>query len=241
MTEQKETKKIKLVKKIKVTGKIELLTGLHIGGTDQGVDMGGIDSFIVRNPVDKTPYIPGSSLKGKMRSLIELKDGTISKKKMGAVEYTVSNDPNSRSFKLFGSASNDDYQRPSRLIVRDAKLSNVEELSKLELPYSEAKTEVTIDRITAKAMPRTLERVPAGAVFDFEMIVNVIQEDEEEVSVLEKNLMNTLVEAMHLLEDDYLGGSGSRGYGQIKFKEKDLKIIDTFTNEDLTDKYWNKN
>jgi len=228
----KENKTIKLVTKIKVTATIELLTGLHIGGTDQGIDMGGIDSLIVRNSLDNQPYIPGSSIKGKLRSLIELKDGTIGKKKMGAVFFTVTDDHTARAFRLFGSASNDEHQRPSRLIVRDAKLANADDMQDLELPYAEAKTEVTIDRITAKAMPRTLERVPAGAKFDMQLIVNILIEDNQNANDIQNELLTTLSEAMHLLEDDYLGGSGSRGYGQIKFDNVN------FGNAELTEKYW---
>ena len=209
---------------------------MHIGGTDQGIDMGGIDSLIVRNPIDKKPYIPGSSIKGKLRSLIELKDGTIGNQRMGAVLYGATDDPTARAFRLFGSASNNEHQRPSRLIVRDATLKNGDKLKNLELPYAEAKTEVTIDRITSKAMPRTLERVPPGAEFKMEMIVNIIVEDDQNAEKIQDELLNTLTEAMQLVENDYLGGSGSRGYGQIEFA--DVKIFDD--NENLTEKYWKK-
>ncbi len=231
-----EEKTVKLAKKIKITGTIELLTGLHIGGTDQGVDIGGIDKLIIRNPLNNQPYIPGSSLKGKLRSLIELKDGTIGITKMQPVEYFVSEDPKSRAFKLFGSATTDEHQRPSRLIVRDAILENPEQLENLELPYAEAKTEVAIDRITAKANPRTLERVPAGAKFKLNMVLNVIVEDDQDEQKIQNELLCTLIDAMRLLEDDYLGGHGSRGYGQIRFTG--IKVIDDQGN-DLT-YYWEK-
>jgi len=157
-----------------------------------------------------------------LRSLIELKDGTIEKKKMGHVENTVTEDPEARAAKLFGTARGDERQRPSKLIVRDGKLltKNFES----DLPYTEVKTEVTIDRITAKAMPRTLERVPAGAEFSLNLVVNVFNEDNEE------ELLSTLAEAMELLEADYLGGNGSRGYGQIKFVVE--KAEDIFTGND---------
>jgi len=218
----------KLIKKIIITGKIRLLTGLHIGAANSQMDIGGIDSAVVRNPINNEPYIPGSSLKGKMRSLIELTDGTIGEKPMGQVYYTVTNEAQHRAAKLFGSAKNkrpgqspeEDSQRPSRLIVRDAELLTKDFDS--DLPYTEVKTEVTIDRITARAMPRTLERVPAGAEFKLDMILNIFNEDNEE------ELLSTLSEAMKLLEYDYLGGSGSRGYGQIKFvidPENDIQVV----------------
>ena len=213
------TVEYKLEKKIIIKGKIKLLTGLHIGGTNSSMDIGGIDSSVVRNPIDNKPYIPGSSLKGKMRSLIEMADGTIGEKKMGQVLYTVTEASEAKAAKLFGTAKGDDKQRPSKLIVRDAQLTDdLDNDFESDLPYTEAKTEVTIDRITAKAMPRTLERIPAGALFGFNMVVNVFNEDSE------TELMETVFRGMKLLENDYLGGSGSRGYGQITFQNIETEV-----------------
>jgi CRISPR-associated protein Csm3 len=132
---------------------------------------------------------------------------------MGQVLYTVTEASEAKAAKLFGTAKGDDKQRPSKLIVRDAQLTDdLDNDFESDLPYTEAKTEVTIDRITAKAMPRTLERIPAGALFGFNMVVNVFNEDSE------TELMETVFRGMKLLENDYLGGSGSRGYGQITFQ-----------------------
>lgn len=196
---------IKLLKKISYTGRIELKTGLHIGGTNAALNIGGPDKFVVRNPITNIPYIPGSSLKGKMRSLVEISNGETNGGK-------PSNDPNSKAGKLFGTAGDDDSKRPSRLIVRDAELdldANVD-FSNTDLPYTESKTEVAIDRVTAKANPRTFERVPAGAIFKLNLVLNIFEGEDE------KGLKDTLKQAIRLLEDDYLGGHGSRGYGQIK-------------------------
>lgn len=102
---------------------------------------------------------------------------------------------------------------PSRLIVRDAELINGDEIMNTDLPYTESKTEVAINRITAKATPRTFERVPAGAKFKLNMVLNIFDDDNEE------SLKQTLEQAVKLLEDDYLGGCGSRGYGHVKFKD----------------------
>ena len=225
----------KLEKKVIIKGKINLITGLHIGGTNSSMDIGGIDSAVVRNPITNEPYIPGSSLKGKMRSLIEVSDGTIGKKRMGQVEYTVTEESGAKAAKLFGTARGDEKQRPSKLIIRDANLADDEANNfESDLPFTEAKTEVTIDRITAKAMPRTLERVPGGAIFNLNMVVNVFNEDDE------KELIETLFRGMKLLENDYLGGSGSRGYGQIEFF--DLKaeeyIPDTGKSEEYNSSKW---
>jgi CRISPR-associated protein Csm3 len=196
---------IQLKKKVIYTGVIELKSGLHIGGTNASLNIGGPDKFVVRNPINNIPYIPGSSLKGKMRALVEIANGESNHGK-------PSNNPKSKAGALFGVAGDNQESRPSRLIVRDAPMdvSKPELFENTDLPYTESKTEVCIDRITAKANPRTFERVPAGAQFKFEMILNVFEEDNE------AQLKATLKQAVALLEDDYLGGQGSRGYGQVK-------------------------
>lgn len=202
---------IKLKKKIIYTGTITLVTGLHIGGTNTALNIGGIDKSVVRNPINSVPYIPGSSLKGKMRALVEIAKGCVF---VDGEKVKASNDPNSISGKLFGVATGKDDNRPSRLIVRDAELdvSNKEMFANTDLLYTESKTEAVIDRVTAKSTPRTFERVPAGAQFKLNMVLNIFDgEDEEE-------LVRTLIFAIELLQDDYLGGHGSRGYGQVKIK-----------------------
>ena len=201
---------IKLIKKIIVTGKITLKTGLHIGGTNTALGIGGPDSLVMRNPITNVPYIPGSSLKGKMRSLIELRDATI------GTDNRATNDPKTAAGALFGTiGKRDEDNHPSRLIVRDAEMdmTNANMLKDTDLPYTESKTEVTIDRITAKANPRTIERVPAGVSFNVNMVINIFDGEDE------NKLIKTLKDAMTLLEDDYLGGNGSRGYGQVEFSE----------------------
>ena len=196
----------RLVKKIIYTGKIVLKTGLHIGGTNAALNIGGPDKFVVRNPINNIPYIPGSSLKGKLRSLIEIKNGC----------SEVSTDPNSESGKLFGVAGGNDNTRPSRLIVRDAELDTKSKPGMFEntdLPFTESKTEVNIDRVTSKANPRTFERVPAGAEFKLSMVLNIFEGEDE------KELEGILFKAIEMLHDDYLGGQGSRGYGQVEIKD----------------------
>lgn len=195
-----------LVKKIKYTAKIELLSGLHIGGTNTSMAIGGVDKFVVRNPIDQKPYIPGSSLKGKMRSLLEIATGTYNEK------GGPSADNRTESGSLFGTAAGDGAQ-PSRLIVRDAPMSDGQEdkLRNTDLYLTESKTEVSIDRITSRANPRTNEVVPKGVTFDFEAVLNIFSVDDE------KRLRDALLKSKKLLEDDYLGGNGSRGYGHIVF------------------------
>ncbi|HPE34640.1 MAG TPA: type III-A CRISPR-associated RAMP protein Csm3 [Bacteroidales bacterium] len=232
-----------LIKKIKFEGKIVAKSGLHIGGTNSAMAIGGPDSTVIRNPIDNKPYIPGSSLKGKMRALIEIADGTIDTVNMGNVRYAATQDMNTVSARLFGSAKNDESQRPSKLIVRDGKLLSDDSLfTNTDLPYSESKTEVVIDRITSKAMPRQLERVPAGAEFRLDMVLNIFDGDNE------KELIETVMRGLRLVQDDYLGGSGSRGSGQVeivldKITERPVDFYKTETGEeDITNKYsLNKN
>lgn len=210
--------KKKLVKKVLVSGEIILKTGMHIGGTNSSLNIGGPDKFVVRNPLTKEPYIPGSSLKGKMRSLLELSEGTIEESRNGKT-YGPTQDPSEKAGKLFGTVG--DHQQPSRIIVRDAPiLSHFEEFENTDLPYTESKTEVNICRITAHATPRTFERVPAGARFKLDMVLNVFDDDDESV------LTNSLKKAMNLLVDDYIGGHGSRGYGQIEINDLSFETKD---------------
>lgn len=195
---------VKLEKKVLYTGTITLKTGLHIGGTNAALNIGGPDKFVVRNPINKIPYIPGSSLKGKMRALVEIANGETNNGK-------PTNDPNSKAGALFGISGDNENSKPSRLIVRDAELDiNACDFSNTDLPYTESKTEVAIDRVTAKPNPRIFERVPAGAKFKLNMVLNVFEGEDEAA------LKKTLNQAIELLEDDYLGGHGSRGYGQVK-------------------------
>lgn len=222
---------MKLTKKYIITGQIEAVTGIAIGGTNAAMSIGGVDKGVIRNPVTNEPYIPGSSLKGKMRSLLELRDGTIGDEPMGIVKNGPSNNQQHRSSRLFGNAAKrqDDKQRPSRAVVRDAFLSDDQvteqgTVSKndyfktTDLPFTEVKTEVVIDRITSRAMPRQLERVPAGARFDFEVVLNVFDEDNQD------ELLNDLFAAMQLLQNDYIGGAGSRGSGQIRFLKDTMSV-----------------
>lgn len=197
---------IKLTKKIIYTGEITLVTGLHIGGTNTAMGIGGPDSLVVRNPLTNVPYIPGSSLKGKMRSLVEIANGETDR---GA----PSRDASKGAGALFGTSAGEGAHS-SRIIVRDCPMkTDGWDLSLTDMPYTESKTEVVIDRITGTAKGgglRTLERVPAGAKFKLNIVLNIFEGENE------AELKATLKKAMALLEDDYLGGSGSRGYGQIK-------------------------
>lgn len=202
-----------LVKKIKINTTITLLTGLHIGGSKENVEIGGIDNPVIKLASKKDqPYIPGSSLKGKMRCLLEQVEGAA---KIGQ---------SCKVNKLFGAIENKKENiesQLSRLIVRDACLTkdsanNIKECDSLDMPFTECKFENTIDRTTGttvKGGVRQTERVPAGAEFDVQFIVNIWNDDDE------TELLNMLKQGISLIENDYIGGSGSRGYGQVRFGE----------------------
>lgn len=207
---------MKLNKKIIILGEIEALTGLMIGGTNNAMGIGGPDKLVVRNAVNEQPYIPGSSLKGKLRSLLEIAEGNIGKEIHNTnIHHGPSMDIEKVTTLLFGSALKDTInQRPSRLIVRDCALVNPEDLSRTELLYTETKTEVIIDRITSAASPRTFERVPAGAKFTLNLVLNIFEGDPFN----ETQLLETLLRGLVLVQDDYIGGSGSRGNGSVRFR-----------------------
>lgn len=205
----------KLIKKIKVTSTLELISGLHIGGNGDNVEIGGIDNPVIKMPTkDNQPYIPGSSLKGKMRCLLE--------QIAGSPEVGGNDAINS----LFGYSANN---IPSRIIVRDAYMTkqcvdSLKSNDNLEMPYTEGKWENVINRIRGTAEhPRQTERIPAGVVFNTEFIINIWDGDDE------TKLKDLLIEGIRALENDYLGGSGSRGYGQVKFGEINFDDI-TFGN-----------
>lgn len=238
--------------KIVIKGRIKAVTGLHIGSQRDISEIGGIDNPVIKDPHTGLPYIPGSSLKGRLRALFEILVNsrldelkraypTLSRYSPGSCRPT--NQENCGKFfnkrvnkgwihvcpdynsaftcpvcRLFG-ASGNESNFPSRVIVRDAFLSEewVEKWKAGE-DITEAKIEVGIDRVTSQANPRTNERVVAGAEFEFEIIYNV-----EEPAHWEDDVRNLLT-AMVLLEDSYLGGSGSRGYGKVMFEFESVEL-----------------
>lgn len=184
-----------------ISGKIRLKTNLHIGGSKNALDIGGIDLNVIKSGKG-VPFIPGSSLKGKLRSLLAKTYGS----------YDIKNDPPAIA-RLFGSSA--ENGQASRILVRDAHLDEIEfegmDLD-LELDWTSGKWENTIDRKTGTAQhPRQLEYVPAEASFYFEMVYNDFEDDNS-------TDLENLKKALCMLQDDYLGGQGSRGYGKITFE-----------------------
>ncbi|EHP86827.1 type III-A CRISPR-associated RAMP protein Csm3 [Methanotorris formicicus] len=201
--------KLTLKGKVTINGKIKLESGIHIGGTKETLKIGGMDNPVIKDKNDNI-FIPGSSLKGKIRSLLEKKDGKI--KFDGRGNALPCDCGGCEICKIFGPHDSKNIKEPVRIIVRDAYL---ELNGKKPYEYLEVKPENTIDRVkgtTIKGGIRNIERVVAGSEFNFEIVFNIYKNED-------KNLIKKFIEGMKLLEDDYLGGCGSRGYGKIKFKD----------------------
>lgn len=225
---------IALKGKVIITGKIKTVTGLHIGGAAAGLDIGGIDNPILRHPVTREPYIPGSSLRGKMRSLLDRQLGKMINKDISSkppkVRIHECDNENEYSAcpvcQVFGITPGGDRKnwtniKPTRLLVRDIQLTEEEKerlsKAKLDLPYTEVKWEAAIDRITSAAVPRQNERVPAGVEFGpFEFVYSLYDVDGAGAKQ-DAEWLRHVFEGMELIEDDYIGGYGSRGAGKIAF------------------------
>jgi len=222
---------MQFVKHVVLTGKLRCKTGTRIGGSSESLEIGGMDNPMIRHPVTDEPYIPGSSLKGKMRSMLEIKYCPDVMKRGEPCRCAKKECP---VCTLFGPHRSPNHKLgPTRILVRDAMLSDGsrEELGRLReegILFAETKTEVMIDRSTGTAAsrigPRTQERVPAGTEFDFEISMRIFDEDDPQ------EIVNRVMEALSLVEDDYLGGSGSRGYGKVEFI--DLQVNDPDLNLD---------
>lgn len=196
-------------------------TGLHIGAGDVEMHIGGIDNSVVKNPLTGEPYIPGSSLKGRMRSLLEWRSGDVQSGPLGWKDYErTKNEEVLAILKLFGVGGGDQLTLeeakclgPTRLSFWDAPLDPTwaEEQREAHRMLTEAKSENTIDRITSVAAnPRQTERVPAGARFKFRAAMKDLGDGDD--------LLKLFLIGLKLIELDGLGGSSSRGYGKIRFE-----------------------
>lgn len=217
---------VNLYGRVFIQGDIRIVTGLHIGAGKELLQIGGVDNAVVRDPLTNRPYIPGSSIRGKMRSLWEKITGVRQNFPIGKVkgkEVDIHVCLTAEAYKdcdvcpIYGVPGDKGFSNPTRLIVRDVHLGD-EEAARLESdahtdqPFTEVKYEAAIDRVTSAAVPRPMERVPADTVFTgFEAAFSIYEE---------KDLSRFLhvLQAMQLLEDDYLGGLGSRGSGKIRFE-----------------------
>lgn len=218
---------LRLIKIQKLEACLELQSGLRIGASEGEIRIGGVDNQVIRHPHTHHPYIPGSSLKGKVRSLLEWLSGAVQPQPLSYRQ--IDGGPLTKPIlQLFGVGGGDkltDEQArelgPTRLAFWDAPLNKdwAERIEAENQLLVEVKTENRIDRIQGVARdPRSTERVPAGAQFDFAVSIKVLSEDPNEG----EDLRNVLFRGLRLLELDSLGGSGSRGYGKVKFR--DLKL-----------------
>lgn len=217
---------MKLINMTNITGRIRLESGLHIGAGDTELRIGGTDNPVVKHPHTNEPYIPGSSLKGKMRSLLEMKSGLLTKAGNGKplsvsiLKKDLSDKEKKEAMsilKIFGVSGADDQETQqigiSRASFADCSLNQQsrETVAAGNWSFFEVKSENSIDRIKGVAEnPRFTERVVSGLAFDFSITLKVMDGDED--------LQNLLLKGLKLLEHDALGGSGSRGYGRVKFE-----------------------
>lgn len=221
MTESREKP---LLGKVVIAGGMRCETGLHIGAQGSGGEIGGLDKPVVRDPITRQPYVPGSSMKGKLRALLERSlEKPANHKGAPDIYRHECADTACAVCRLMGSSGRQEgvgrlLPIPARLTVRDLWLTaeSVKELEGIDtgLLYTEWKFENSLDRVTAAANPRQMERIPAGAEFRFEMIYNVETPNPAQVR---EDLVH-LARTLELLEDDALGGSGSRGYGKVSFR-----------------------
>src|SRR5579883_260974 len=222
---------LQLIGKLILSGEIHCETGLHIGAGKGSLEIGGADNPVVKDAFG-LPYIPGSSLRGRVRSLLENAMGLtspaelvyVSRRRGQEVRIHQSDRPDDEICLLFGRGSGrmervegdsaGNHASPARLTVYDAPLDpesiTAQMRENLDDEITEVKSENAIDRITSQANPRTLERVPAGARFKVRMVLDVLCEED-------KALAARLLEGLRLLEDDALGGGGSRGSGRVRF------------------------
>jgi CRISPR-associated protein Csm3 len=199
---------MKMKKEIKKI-EIEILTGLHIGAGNDAVQIGGVDSSVIKDPISTLPYIPGSSLKGKFRCLLETEGGYSEK------DDTINDYFGPTSDYLKSKKDDKGYnQKPTRLIFRDLYLSDNDKKKFRDGEIvTEFKTEIVIDRSKGTAKDgglRSIERVPPSVKFNGEILIRYLNDDEL------KKITMVLEEGIKLLNNDYLGGSGSRGYGAVK-------------------------
>ena len=224
---------MQLIKIQTLEGTLELLSGLRIGASEGEIRIGGVDNQVIRNPINNQPYIPGSSLKGKVRSLLEWRSGAVQQEALGWKDFEKTSGAQQaevkRILQLFGISGDAKIGieqmgniGPTRISFWDCNLNPEWEAQIREdnMALTEVKSENRINRISGVAEhPRQTERVPAGAQFDFRLSVKRLAGDGDD-------LLNTVLQGLKLLELDSVGGSGSRGYGKVKFEGLQIDGVD---------------
>ena len=228
--------KVRLIRQTgheRLEGTIECMTGLHIGNPGEVIEIGGLENAIIKHPITQEPYIPGSSLKGQMRALLELWEGKVMPSGEPHKCQTLEQAIECPICRIFGLPGDADFGiGPARLIVRDANLRSVPGGG--SRTQTEVKWENVINRLSGTAdNPRQVERVPAGTTFHLELGYRQFEmeawtEDEDGRKVpqqisSDQAMLASVKKALRLLELDTLGGSGSRGYGKVAFR--DLRIV----------------
>lgn len=195
--------------KIKIDTELEVVTGMHIGGSSEYSPIGAVDSPVASDPRTGRPIVPGSSLKGKMRTLLSAS--------LAGGERKTPNDDPEEILRLFGASAPKIIR--SRLQFADAFVVNAKEFS--EIGLTEVKFENAINRITLAANPRQIERVVKGVRFGVGIVYDAPDDEKERAED-----MRLLAKAMKLLQIDYLGGHGTRGSGRVSFKNIKLTSPD---------------
>ncbi len=199
--------------KLAIKGKIRVLSGLHIGASSAFAAIGAADSPALKDPLSGLPIIPGSSLKGKLRTLLAK-----------SLNQEVAENPNQDALEIRQLFGDSEEIRVGRLIFRDCPLMNYDELmDKGADTVTEVKFENTIDRKTAEAKPRQIERVIPQASFGLEIIYDYSSIDSEDPLAEIQQDLDVLQQGFKLLEWDYLGGNGSRGYGKVAFEDLSIE------------------
>lgn len=205
----------------KITGEILCISNLHIGGSKDSIGIGSMDNPVIKHPITSDPYIPGSSLKGRMRCNMERLYGKYDKEDGKAKPCSCGKCP---ICKVFGSVNNAGIG-PARLIVRDSFLTEESKEKSRKFMDEEGKSiygvkyETAIDRETGRGLGGTLrpiEFVPSDTVFRLEMNLQIFEGDNED------EILNFVKKALKSLEETYIGGMGSRGYGQVKLRNLKL-------------------
>ncbi len=226
---------IRLQGRVFLSFNLRTLSGLHIGGSDVGVEIGGVDKTVIRDALSNQPYIPGSSLRGKMRSLTEKYQGKPQNRPIGHAKIHACEQKADYLVcpicQVYGVPAQQGFNSPTRLVVRDVYLeeasrARLDSAAHTDLPYTEIKTEVAIDRITSVANPRRMERVPRDVVFGpADLVYSVYAGDDCDPTRDLENL-DVVFLGLKLLEDDYLGGLGSRGSGRVQVEALRVGVKD---------------
>lgn len=196
--------------KILIHCKLIVCTGMHIGDSSAFSAIGAVDSQVVRDPLTGLPIVPGSSLKGKLRTLL-------ARSISGDIQHMPRHDDDDERVKrLFGSSS---PVRAARLQFSDCFVSNADEMRRVGI--TEVKAENGINRADSVANPRFIERVSRGTAF----AVNIVYDIADETQISDD--LALLARGMKLLQLDYLGGHGTRGSGRVSLRDFRITAFET--------------